>query len=87
VAEKDLEQRHATKRTLEELQQEAILAPLRRRLVGWQPVTAGAKMNQRYGYFNRALVANPLDWLQARLGPVADYVEEGPEFGAGLIHE
>jgi putative DNA primase/helicase len=80
----------AAKRTFAELRQERILAPVRRLVTGWQAVTyqmPGSRQKLRYGYFDRALIPDPRAWLEARLGPVASYVETGPPFGESLIDE
>jgi hypothetical protein len=40
-------------------------------LPGFEPSTyqlVGNGMKQRIGYFDRAIIADPLDWLQQRLG-------------------
>jgi putative DNA primase/helicase len=80
----------AAKRTFAELRQERIQAAFRKLVAGWQAVTyqmPGSRQKLRYGYFDRVLIPDPRAWLEARLGPVASYVEAGPPFGESLIDE
>jgi putative DNA primase/helicase len=76
----------AARRTLEELRKTS--AAFEKLIAGWRPVTyqlAGPKMNQRYGYFDPAVIPDPRTWLEARLGQLKVFADGGPTFGEVLI--
>ena len=85
---KGLAQRHGSQADAGGAAQKSTLAVLQRLLGGWQAVTYqldGPKMKQRIGYFDRALIPDPHAWLTSRLGPLAAFMEGGPELGDALL--
>jgi hypothetical protein len=76
----------AARRTLEELRKER--TAVEKLIAGWRPITyqlPGPKMNQRYGYFDPAVIPDPRAWLEARLGQLKVFADGGPKYGEALI--
>ena len=73
----------AADRMLVQLKRERPLMEMRQLLKGWRAVTyqpTGNGQRQRVGYFDHMMIADPKTWLEAKIGPLRSYAEDGGDF-------
>ena len=76
----------AARRTLEQLK--AAPQAMETLIANWRPVTyqlRGPKQKRRAAFFDPAIVPDPKAWLEAKLGPIQVFPDDGPEFRQALI--